>query len=76
MPGGPPPRLRDVEASANGQLAFGTYQLDREHGGFVVLALDVLTLRDDLIGDVTAFRSPRSSRASASRAGPGPQTLQ
>ena len=58
MPGGPPPRLRYVEARANGQLALGTYRLDRERGGFVPLALDVLTLRDDLVADVTAFRNP------------------
>ena len=77
MPGGPPPRLRYVEASANGQLAFGTYQLDREHGGFVALALDVLTLRDGLIGDVTAFRSPAIfPRFGLPERVPGPQTLQ
>ena len=58
MPGGPPPRLRYVHARANGQPALGTYQLERERDGFVPLALDVLTLRDDLIADVTVFRNP------------------
>ena len=58
MPGGPPPRLRYVSSRANGQPALGTYLLDRETGGFRPLALDVLSLRDDLIVDVTAFRSP------------------
>jgi RNA polymerase sigma-70 factor (ECF subfamily) len=58
MPGGPPPRLRYVPTRANGQLALGTYVLDRASAGYVPLALDVLTLRGDLIADVTAFRTP------------------
>ena len=58
MPAGPPPRLRYVPARANGQLALGAYQLDHERGAYLPLALDVLTLRGDLIADVTAFRTP------------------
>jgi RNA polymerase sigma-70 factor (ECF subfamily) len=58
MPGGPPPRLRYVATRANGQPALATYLLDREAGAFLPLALDVLTLRGDLIVDVTAFRTP------------------
>jgi hypothetical protein len=58
MPGGPPPRLRYVPTMANGQPALGTYQLDPEGKRFVPLALDVLTLRDERIADVTAFRTP------------------
>ncbi len=58
MPAGPPPRLRYVPTRSNGQVALGTYQLDPEHGGYLPLALDVLTLRGDLIADVTAFRTP------------------
>ena len=58
MPGGPPPRLHYVSTLANGQPALGTYLLDPDTGGFRPLALDVLSLRDDLIVDVTAFRSP------------------
>ena len=57
-PGGPPPRLRYLPASANGQLALGTYLLDSEAGVYLPLALDVLTLRGSLITDVTAFRTP------------------
>jgi RNA polymerase sigma-70 factor (ECF subfamily) len=58
MPGGPPPRLRYVPTRANGQLALGTYLLEQETGGYAPLALDVLTLRGELIVDVTAFRTP------------------
>jgi RNA polymerase sigma-70 factor (ECF subfamily) len=58
MPGGPPPRLRYVPASANGQPALGTYLLDSRRKRFVPLALDVLTIQDERIVDVTAFRTP------------------
>jgi RNA polymerase sigma-70 factor (ECF subfamily) len=56
MPGGPPPRLRYVPTRCNGQIALGTYSLDRERGAYLPIALDVLTLRWDRIADVTAFR--------------------
>jgi RNA polymerase sigma-70 factor, ECF subfamily len=58
MPGGPPPRLRYVATRANGQPALGAYALDDAGRAYLPIALDVLTLRDDLIADVTAFRSP------------------
>ena len=58
MPAGPPPRLRYVPTRANGQPALGTYQFDPERNCFVPIALDVLTLRDRRIAEVTAFRSP------------------
>ncbi|MFL5827616.1 MAG: sigma-70 family RNA polymerase sigma factor [Thermoleophilaceae bacterium] len=58
MPGGSAPRLRYVRARANGQLALGTYLLDRAAGSYLPIALDVLTLRGPLIADVTAFRMP------------------
>jgi RNA polymerase sigma-70 factor, ECF subfamily len=58
MPTGPPPRLRYIPVRANGQLALATYLLDREAGGYLPLALDVLTLRGAVIADVTAFRTP------------------
>ena len=58
MPGGPPPRLRYVPTRANGQLALATYQLDRDEGGYVPIALDVLALDGPRIADVTAFRIP------------------
>ena len=58
MPGGPPPRLRYAATRANGQLALGTYQLDREAGRYVPIALDVLALRGAQITDITVFRTP------------------
>ena len=58
MPEGPPPRLRYVMTTANGQPALATYVLDRERGGFVALALDVLALRGEEVMAVTAFRTP------------------
>jgi len=58
MPGGPPPRLRYAPASANGQPAVGTYQLDSASGDYLPIALDVLTLDGPLISAVTTFRNP------------------
>ena len=59
MPGGPPPRLRYVPSRANGQLAVGTYLLDRDRGRYLPIALDVLTVRPDgKIAGVIAFRMP------------------
>ena len=58
MPSGPPPRLRYAVTSANGQLALGTYLLDADGQRFLPIALDVLALRDALITEVIAFRSP------------------
>jgi RNA polymerase sigma-70 factor, ECF subfamily len=58
MPGGPPPRLRYAATRANGQLALGTYAIDPPRESYRPIALDVLTLRGELITNVTAFRSP------------------
>jgi RNA polymerase sigma-70 factor (ECF subfamily) len=58
MPDGPPPRLRYVATHANGQPALGAYALDAAGLAYEPIALDVLTLRGDLIADVTAFRTP------------------
>jgi RNA polymerase sigma-70 factor, ECF subfamily len=58
MPGGPPPRLRYLPARANGQLALGTYALEPDEGRYRAIALDVITLRETQIADVTAFRTP------------------
>ena len=58
MPGGPPPRLRYVSTSANGQPAVATYCLDARSGGYLPIALDVLTLRGPRIAEVVAFRTP------------------
>jgi RNA polymerase sigma-70 factor, ECF subfamily len=51
-------RLRYVPTEANGQLALGCYAFDPQTVSYLPIALDVLTLRDDLIVGVTAFRTP------------------
>jgi RNA polymerase sigma-70 factor, ECF subfamily len=58
MPGGAPPRLRYAETRANGQLALGTYCIDDERTAYLPIALDVLTLGEDSITAVFAFRDP------------------
>ncbi len=57
MPSGPPDSLRYVATRANGQVALGTYSLDRSRGTYTPIALDVLTLRGREIAAVVAFRS-------------------
>ncbi|HEY0343050.1 MAG TPA: sigma-70 family RNA polymerase sigma factor [Solirubrobacteraceae bacterium] len=51
-------RWRHVPTRANGQLAVGCYMWDDERESFVAGVLDVLTLRDDRIDEVTAFVAP------------------
>src|SRR4029453_10440031 len=58
MPGGRAPRLRYLPTRANGQLALATYRLEPADNRYVPIALDVLTLRDTRIADITAFRTP------------------
>jgi RNA polymerase sigma-70 factor, ECF subfamily len=48
-------RWRHRPARANGQPAVGSYMWDAERGTFRAEALDVLTLRDGRIGEITAF---------------------
>jgi RNA polymerase sigma-70 factor (ECF subfamily) len=48
-------RWRFRPATANGQLAFGTYLWDDAAGAYVPGGLDVLTLRDGYVAGVTAF---------------------
>ena len=60
MPSGPPDSLRYVATRANGQVALGTYALDRQQGTYLPIALDVLTLRGAEIAVVLAFRSTES----------------
>jgi RNA polymerase sigma-70 factor (ECF subfamily) len=57
MPSSTPPGLRYVPTSANGQVALGTYALDPDGGGYHPIALDVLTLGDNGIAEVLAFRT-------------------
>jgi RNA polymerase sigma-70 factor (ECF subfamily) len=47
-----------VPTRANGQLAVGCYILDPDAGCFRIAVLDVLTLRGELVRDVTAFLAP------------------
>ncbi|HEV3129195.1 MAG TPA: RNA polymerase subunit sigma-70, partial [Solirubrobacteraceae bacterium] len=46
---------RAVLTSANAQPALGFYAWDDPAGGYLPFALNVLSLRDGLIRDVTAF---------------------
>ena len=62
MPGGPPPRLRYVATSANGQPALGVYERDADAGAYRPIALDVLTFDGAQISDITAFRTPEVFR--------------
>jgi RNA polymerase sigma-70 factor (ECF subfamily) len=48
-------RWRHVRAYANGQPALAFYSWDAEEGSYMPFALNVLTIRGELISDVTAF---------------------
>jgi RNA polymerase sigma-70 factor, ECF subfamily len=48
-------RWRHVDTRANGQPALGFYSWDPDEEAFLPFALNVLTLRGELISDVTAF---------------------
>ena len=48
-------RWRFLPTTANGQLAFGTYMWDHAAGAYVPGGLDVLTLRDGCVAEITAF---------------------
>jgi RNA polymerase sigma-70 factor (ECF subfamily) len=48
-------RWRFVPVTANGQPAFGTYLWDDAAGAYVPGGLDVLTLRDQHVAEITAF---------------------
>ncbi|GAB2857852.1 sigma-70 family RNA polymerase sigma factor [Actinoallomurus bryophytorum] len=50
-------RWRFLPTSANGQLAFGTYLWDDAAAAYVPGGLDVLTIRDGQVAEVTAFLS-------------------
>jgi len=55
-----PGHSRLVETRANGQLAFGHYLLDEASGRYLAISLDILTLRNDRIAEITAFVLPDS----------------
>ncbi len=58
MPVDPLTELRFLPAQANGQPAMAAYRKSPGSHTFVPIALDVLTLRDERIVAVTAFRNP------------------
>ena len=61
MPGGPGPRLRYAPCRANGQVALGTYLLDRDEDAYLPIAIDVLSLEaGGSISGVIAFRELES----------------
>ena len=62
MPGDRPTGLRFVPTRANGQIALGVYKFDDESGRFQPIALEVLSLRGELIAEVTSFRDPELVR--------------
>jgi RNA polymerase sigma-70 factor, ECF subfamily len=51
-------RWRHVPTRANGQPAVGCYLWNAEQRHYEACVLDVLTLRDDLIAEVTGFSTP------------------
>ena len=55
-------RVRLVPTWANGQPAFGAYYWNDEAGVYVPRALQVLTLRDGRIDDITGFADPAMLR--------------
>jgi len=55
-----PGQSRLVATRANGQLAFGHYRLDGTTGRYLAHSLDILTLRDQRIAEITAFVLPGS----------------
>ncbi len=58
LAGGPlQSRWRFLPTRANGQIAFGTYLWDDDADAYLPGGLDVLTIRDGLVADVTAFLS-------------------
>jgi RNA polymerase sigma-70 factor (ECF subfamily) len=58
-----PTGLRFVPTRANEQVALGLYKLDPAAGRFRPVALEVLTLRGELVAEVTSFRDPALMRA-------------
>jgi RNA polymerase sigma-70 factor, ECF subfamily len=62
LPDERPTGLRFLPTRANGQLALGVYKLDERSGRYKPVALEVLTLRGELIVEVTSFRDPELVR--------------
>jgi len=64
-------RWRFLPTTANGQLAFGTYLWDEPTREYVAGGLDVLTIRNARVAEVTAFLTADLTRFGLSaRIGP------
>jgi RNA polymerase sigma-70 factor (ECF subfamily) len=48
-------RWRFLPASANGQIAFGTYLREQDAGAYLPGGLDVLALRDGRVAEIVTF---------------------
>ena len=48
-------RWRFLPTTANGQLAFGTYLWDKTERNYIPGGLDILTIRNGRVAEVTAF---------------------
>ncbi len=69
-------RWRPVRVRANGQEALAFYSWDEDEETYLPFALNVLTLRDDTISDITAFiarSTPSPDRAVIARLPEQPQ---
>ena len=54
----PERRWKMVPTSSNGQPALATYEWNEQMGAFTPHSVSVLTLRDGLIEEITAFLEP------------------
>ncbi|WP_300018179.1 sigma-70 family RNA polymerase sigma factor [Pseudonocardia sp.] len=54
---------RRVPVGANGQPALASYLFDDDAGAFLAFAIDVLTVRDDRIAEITTFIGPEHHAA-------------
>ena len=50
--------MRLIPTTANGQLAYASYRWDPSRAVYLPMALQVLTLRDRRIADITGFVMP------------------
>jgi RNA polymerase sigma-70 factor (ECF subfamily) len=68
------PRWRVLPSHVNGQLGFATYRLSEENGVYEWHSMEVITLRDERIAEITAFLDPDSYTAFGMPATvPGPE---
>jgi RNA polymerase sigma-70 factor (ECF subfamily) len=63
---------RRIPVGANGQPAVGSYLWDDDAGAFLPFAIDVLTVRDNRIAEITTFIGPEHHAAFGLPATPAP----